>query len=233
MRTRLPVKLKLAVVTAALTFGILCLFSVVIGAVAEQRIRAGFDDDLRASAADLVNRLGPRVNEADRDDLVGAGVGDAEVRVLDSNGEVAYPLGFPPLGSLESISDFADYRVVSRELTVSRDDAGNAPFGPALRRIRGRRCSATCSTPSRSSSVDRTVEPRAHLPRLRRARRHSARLHRRPVRGPARDAPDLRAHARGARGGAHPRPRRDAPQAARQRRGLGPGDHASRTCCAS
>ena len=40
-------------VTAALTFGILCLFAVVIGAVAEQRIRPGFDDDLRATAADL------------------------------------------------------------------------------------------------------------------------------------------------------------------------------------
>ena len=51
MRTRLPVRFKLAVVTAALTFGILCIFAVVIGAVAEQRIRAGFDDDLRASVA--------------------------------------------------------------------------------------------------------------------------------------------------------------------------------------
>ena len=49
MRTRLPVRFKLAVVTAALTFAILCVFAVVIGAVAEQRIRAGFDDDLRAT----------------------------------------------------------------------------------------------------------------------------------------------------------------------------------------
>ena len=57
MRTRLPVRFKLAVVTAALTFGILCVFAVVIGAVAEQRIRAGFDDDLRATAADLANQL--------------------------------------------------------------------------------------------------------------------------------------------------------------------------------
>ena len=31
MRTRLPVRFKLAVVTAALTFGILCVFAVVIG----------------------------------------------------------------------------------------------------------------------------------------------------------------------------------------------------------
>ena len=57
MRTRLPVRLKVAVVTAALTFAILCLFAVVIGAVAEQRIRASFDDDLRATAADLQDRI--------------------------------------------------------------------------------------------------------------------------------------------------------------------------------
>ena len=53
MRTRLPVKLKVAVLSAALTFAILCLFAVVVGAVAEQRIVAGFDDDLRASISEL------------------------------------------------------------------------------------------------------------------------------------------------------------------------------------
>ena len=118
MRTRLPVKLKLAVVTAALTFGILCLFAVVIGAVAEQRIRAGFDDDLRATAAGLINRLGVRITAADQEALVAAGLGDAEVRLLDRNGQVVFPEGFPPLGGLEGIADFADYRVVSRALTV-------------------------------------------------------------------------------------------------------------------
>ena len=49
MRTRLPVKLKVAVLSSALTFAILCLFAVVVGTVAEQRIVAGFDDDLRAT----------------------------------------------------------------------------------------------------------------------------------------------------------------------------------------
>ena len=57
MRTRLPVKLKLAMVSAALTFVILCLFAVVIGALAEERIRDNFDDDLRATAADLQEQL--------------------------------------------------------------------------------------------------------------------------------------------------------------------------------
>ena len=131
MRTRLPVKLKLAVVTAALTFGILCLFAVVIGAVAEQRIRAGFDDDLRATAAGLINRLGVRITAADQEALVAAGLGDAEVRLLDRNGQVVFPEGFPPLGGLEGIADFADYRVVSRALTVSREESGE-PFGPLV-----------------------------------------------------------------------------------------------------
>ena len=63
MRTRLPVRFKLALVTAALTFGILCIFAVVIGAVAEQRIRAGFDDDLRAS----VDRFAAAWERADVD----------------------------------------------------------------------------------------------------------------------------------------------------------------------
>jgi two-component system, OmpR family, sensor kinase len=134
MRTRVPVKLKLAVVTAALTFGILCLFAVVIGAVAEQRIRAGFDDDLRATAADLVNRLDARVTPRgvayEEEALNGAATGGAQVVLIDQTGEVRYPQGFFPLTSLgEGISDEGDLRVVSRALTVSNPDTPEA-FGP-------------------------------------------------------------------------------------------------------
>src|SRR3712207_6299421 len=96
MRRRLPVRLKLAVVTAALTFGILCIFAVAIGAVAEQRIRAGFDDDLRATAADLEDDLQPRVEDGEvkirTDPLIGAEVGGAQVRVLVGR-RVVYPSG--------------------------------------------------------------------------------------------------------------------------------------------
>ena len=53
MRTRLPLKLKVAVLSSALTFAILCLFAIVVGTVAEQRIVAGFNDDLRASVGEL------------------------------------------------------------------------------------------------------------------------------------------------------------------------------------
>ena len=57
MRTRLPVKLKVAVLSAALTFAILCLFAVVVGTVAEQRIVGGFDDELRANVGELQDRI--------------------------------------------------------------------------------------------------------------------------------------------------------------------------------
>jgi two-component system OmpR family sensor kinase len=137
MRTRLPVRLKVAVVTAALTFGILCLFSVVIGAVAEQRIRAGFDDDLRATAADLDDHLQPRVDEDDgtvrfrQEELIGAQVGGAQVRVL-VGGQVVYPSpNLPPLAEpgSEGLSELGDYRVVSRPLVIPGIERLE-PFGP-------------------------------------------------------------------------------------------------------
>ena len=63
-RERLPVKLKLAIVSAGLTFAILLLFAVVVGAFAERRLNASFDDEVRATAADLQEQI--RVSEAGR-----------------------------------------------------------------------------------------------------------------------------------------------------------------------
>jgi two-component system, OmpR family, sensor kinase len=127
VRTRLPVKLKIAVVTAALTFVILCLFAVVIGAVAEQRIRDGFDDDLRATAAGLTERLDPRFEngefEMNTETLSGVTTGGAQVRLVNNGGQVLYPRdpSLHPFGdpTREGISDQGDYRVISRALTIS------------------------------------------------------------------------------------------------------------------
>jgi two-component system, OmpR family, sensor kinase len=123
---RLPVKLKIAVVTAALTFVILCLFAVVIGAVAEERVHDAFDDDLRATAADIANRLDPEFTatggiDLDDSELIGAASGDAEVRFLQRDGTVSFPPGALPLGdpSTQGLSDAGDYRVASRALTIS------------------------------------------------------------------------------------------------------------------
>jgi two-component system, OmpR family, sensor kinase len=125
VRTRLPVKLKIAVVTAALTFGILCLFAVVIGAVAEERVHNAFDDDLRATVADIANSLDPELTPTgitvDDRELFLAAAGDAEVRVIQRDGQVRIPEGALPLAdpSSQGLSDAGDYRVASRALTIS------------------------------------------------------------------------------------------------------------------
>ncbi len=138
MRTRLPVRLKIAVVTAALTFGILCLFAVVIGAVAEERVHDAFDDDLRATVADIANSLDPELTPAGEisvDDraLALAAAGDAEVRVIQRDGQVRIPPGTSPLADpfSQGLSDSGEYRVASRALTLSnraQSDQLNAPL---------------------------------------------------------------------------------------------------------
>jgi signal transduction histidine kinase len=121
------VRLKVAVVTAALTFAILCVFAVVIGAVAEDRIRAGFDDDLRATAADLQDRLSISTDASGRQqldqsdlELVNAyASGGAVVRIVNLSGNVVYPRGAAPLtGPVEGLAHAGGLRVVSRQLVA-------------------------------------------------------------------------------------------------------------------
>ena len=124
-------------------------------------IRAAFDD-LRKPPPRTSSTIGPRPTEADRDDLVGAGVGDAEVRVLNPNGEVRYLVGAPAAGQPGEHLDVADYRVVSRELIGLSRRREQRPSGRCPTN-RWARCSATCSTPSPDERRPHR-EPRAHLP---------------------------------------------------------------------
>jgi two-component system, OmpR family, sensor kinase len=129
MRTRLPVKLKVAVLSAALTFAILCVFAVVVGAVAEQRIVAGFDDDLRATVGELQDRItleltpeGVQLSQPDSSLLAAAAAGDPLVRVVDRNNRVVWPerpAAEPSLGpAITGVTDIGELRVTSRELVV-------------------------------------------------------------------------------------------------------------------
>jgi two-component system, OmpR family, sensor kinase len=127
VRTRLPVKVKVAVVTAALTFVILCLFAGVIGAVAEQRIVGSFDDELRGTAADLQDRLevvqddqGRYVlRDKSRSLLQASATGEAAVRVLDWRARVVYDPSGKDLGPpIEGVTDAGDFRVISRQIVV-------------------------------------------------------------------------------------------------------------------
>jgi two-component system OmpR family sensor kinase len=128
MRTRLPVKLKVAVLSAAITFVILCLFAVVVGTVAQRRIVGGFDDDLRANVGELQDRITLQQNpdgtiqlrESDTETLRAFAVGDAIVRVVDTANRTRWAsdpgvrLG-PPIGG---VTDIGDLHVTSRELVV-------------------------------------------------------------------------------------------------------------------
>jgi two-component system, OmpR family, sensor kinase len=131
MRTRLPVKLKVAVLSSALTFAILCLFAVVVGTVSERRIVAGFDDDLRASVAELADRisLAQRADGAtilsgeDQDVLRAFSTGDAIVRVVNPRNKTVWPDNDPSVDELgppitSGVTDIGDVRVAARELVV-------------------------------------------------------------------------------------------------------------------
>jgi two-component system, OmpR family, sensor kinase len=140
VRTRLPVKLKVAVLSAALTFAILCLFAVVVGTVAERRIVGGFDDELRANAGDLQDRITLQqaadgrieLSDSDTNTLRGFAAGDAIVRVVDTSNrpvwasDPAVNLG-PPI-SIGGVTDIGDLRVTSRELVVPGPPRSENPF---------------------------------------------------------------------------------------------------------
>jgi two-component system, OmpR family, sensor kinase len=144
VRTRLPVKLKVAVLSAALTFVILCVFAVVVGAVAEQRIVAGFNDDLRATVGDLQDKITLEVtpdgriqlSQNDRSLLAAAAAGDPIVRVVDRNIVPVWPehsASEPSLGPpISGVTDIGSLRVTSRDLVIrtpTPSDTFNNPLG--------------------------------------------------------------------------------------------------------
>ncbi len=136
-RLRLPIQVKLALVSAALTFIILALFALVVGAFTEQRLRANFDNDVRATAADLQERFrvqrqlsgAPTLRVPDTT-LRAAAAGGATIRVVDRSGKVvAESPGAANLGPpVEGTSDVGDLRVVARPLFAGSLDRGGNGF---------------------------------------------------------------------------------------------------------
>jgi len=117
VRLRLPVRLKLALVSAGLTFVILLLFAVVVGAVAERRVSGSFDNELRATAADLqqiAQRQGGGPEHA-LGVLRAASAGGAQIRILDRSGAVVASTRAAPLvAPSEGVADVGGYHVATR-----------------------------------------------------------------------------------------------------------------------
>ena len=133
IRRALPIRWKLAITCALLTFVILTLFATVIGLFAGRQVRAGFDDDLRTAAVDLQDRIQITTGYTDiqlgvdENLLMAAAAGEARIRVIRLNGSVIFPeFGAPQLGPpSEFVGDVGEYRVVSRALVSQR--LGNRP----------------------------------------------------------------------------------------------------------
>jgi two-component system, OmpR family, sensor kinase len=162
MRRRLPIRVKLATVSAALTFVILCLFAFVIGAFSEQQIHSNFDDDLVATAADLQDE----VTAAEGDDgeiyfrlgdqaIAGVAAGGDAIRVIDRAGTPQDPPDAPYLGPpVEGIASVGEYRVVTREL-FAPDDLRSDPFHVLPAPVEGALAYLQYGKPE--ASLDRTI----------------------------------------------------------------------------
>jgi signal transduction histidine kinase len=130
---RLPVRWRLALTSAGLTFVILLLFAVVIGVFTARQVRSSFDDDLKLTAVDLAERIHPRESlvavqfeRAELNQIVRSAVaGDAAVRVVGLNGQVVAPeANAPNLGAPRpGVYDYKRFRVVSRLI----DDPSGRP----------------------------------------------------------------------------------------------------------
>ena len=121
--TRLPIRWRLALTSAALTFLILMAFAVVIGAFTARQVREHFDDDLRATIGDLQTRVRPQqfadgLHLVGEDAIKAAAVGDANDRVVQADGQIMIQsrhnadLGSPLIG----LQDVGKYRVISRPI---------------------------------------------------------------------------------------------------------------------
>jgi two-component system OmpR family sensor kinase len=122
---RLPVRWRLALTSAGLTFVILALFAVVIGVFTARQVRSSFDDDLKLTAVSLTERIHPVPTitslhyEFDGDEVVrSAAAGDAVIRIVTEGGTpIERSANAPDLGKpSRSVVDRAGYRVASRPL---------------------------------------------------------------------------------------------------------------------
>jgi signal transduction histidine kinase len=122
---RLPIRWRLALTSAGLTFAILLLFALIIGVFTVRQVRSSFDDDLKLTSIDLservhstqvMNSLHPFLVD---DNVVRRAVaGDGVVRIVTSGG-IPLP-GFENTPDLApprpNVNETNGYRVVSRPL---------------------------------------------------------------------------------------------------------------------
>ena len=132
----LPVRWRLALTSAGLTFAILLLFALLTGFFTARQVQGGFDDELRLAAADVQGKVRARESpfglEVDQRQGLGelAG-GRAAIRIVDPSGRVRKRTAFAPdLGPpAEGVAEHAGYRVVTRPLYGADAGVFEPPIG--------------------------------------------------------------------------------------------------------
>ncbi len=136
---RLPIRTRLAGVSALLTFTILCAFAVAIGSLTVRRIRSDFNREVETTAQQLPKQLSIRVNPSTYkiesivpplEDLV-TPPHSAVIRVLTLGGVTVEkaPSSAPNLGTpSDDPHTVAGYRVVSLPATIGIAGSGE-PIG--------------------------------------------------------------------------------------------------------
>ena len=136
---RLPIRTRLAGVSALLTFIILCAFAVTIGSLTVRRIRSDFYREVETTAQQLPKQLSIRVNPTTYkiesivpplEDLITPPHG-AVIRVLTLGGATVEqaPASAPSLGTPSSTpQNVAGYRVISLPATIGIAGSGE-PIG--------------------------------------------------------------------------------------------------------
>jgi two-component system OmpR family sensor kinase len=131
---RLPIRVRLAGVSALLTFVILCGFAVAVGSLTVRRIRSDFNRDVEITAQQLPKQLSIKVNPSTFQ-IVGINPplqdlaepeGSAVIRILSLGGAViAETSKAPSLGPASSQPRNVDgYRVLSHPAAVNIEGTG-------------------------------------------------------------------------------------------------------------
>ncbi|MBX5468294.1 MAG: HAMP domain-containing histidine kinase [Thermoleophilaceae bacterium] len=127
----LPVRWRLAITSAGLTFAILLLFAVVVGVFTSKRLHGNFDDELKLAAADIAEHVNVypyqgAIELGESPDLIdAAATGHAAIRIVSLNGGPIYsvPQQAPDLGPpAAGTHDASGYRVVSRPIYYRGSD---------------------------------------------------------------------------------------------------------------
>jgi two-component system, OmpR family, sensor kinase len=124
--SRLSIRWRLAIITAALTFAILCVFAVAVGQLTASKVRSDFNNENVAAAGELTDQL--QIGGRDGDLFISpaldtfAALNNAVIRIIDVNeGTVvastrhAPDLGVPIPGTVER----GGFRIVTRQTLLA------------------------------------------------------------------------------------------------------------------